>query len=56
MKAYLILLLNITLISCALKAQQPSNITLQLKWKHQFQFAPLARACSACVIPARTRL
>ena len=39
MKAYLILLLNITLISCALKAQQPTNITLQLKWKHQFQFA-----------------
>jgi PAS domain S-box-containing protein len=39
MKAYLILLLSITLFSCVLNAQQPTNITLQLKWKHQFQFA-----------------
>jgi len=39
LKIYLLVFLTITLIPCLLKAQQPTNITLQLKWKHQFQFA-----------------
>jgi ABC-type nitrate/sulfonate/bicarbonate transport system substrate-binding protein len=36
---YILALLAISLFTCLLNAQKPVKVTLQLKWKHQFQFA-----------------